>query len=117
MTFLNQLQLISQCPNVTEIFTNNEPSNARSTMIGNQKVILRRARATVNRSNAPVLSFLEMMNTVSPQSLDEDKKAVIEKYIADNRIGRKDMRMYAPLFPDKAIRTLVESALIYSVAQ
>lgn len=86
-------------------------------MIGNQKVILRRARATVNRSNAPVLSFLEMMNTVSPQFLDEDKKAVIEKYIADNRIGRKDIRMYAPLFPDKALRTLVESELIYSVAQ
>lgn len=114
---MNQLQLISQCPHVTEIFTNNEPSNARSTMIGNQKVILRRARATVNRSNAPVLSFLEMMNTVSPPLLDEDKKAVIGKYIADNRIGRKDMRMDAPLFPDKAIRTLVESALIYSVAQ
>lgn len=66
--------MTSQCPNVTEIFTDNEPSDARGTMIGNQKVILRRAKATVNRSNAPVLSFLEMMNTVSPQFLDEDKR-------------------------------------------
>ena len=29
----------------------------------------------------------------------------------------KDILQYAPLFPDKAIRTLVESELIYSVAQ
>ncbi|MEE1239189.1 MAG: hypothetical protein UHO61_04630 [Acutalibacteraceae bacterium] len=117
VTFLNQLHLTTQCPNVIEIYTNNEPSNVRDAVVGKQRVILRRARTTVNGDNAAVLSFLEMMNTISSKFVDEDKKPLIEKYISDNRITRKDILQYAPLFPDKAIRTLVESELIYSVAQ
>ena len=42
---------------------------------------------------------------------------VIERFIAENGITRKAVSEYAPLFPDKAIRTLVESEVIYSVAQ
>lgn len=117
VTFLNRLRLTAQCPNVIEIHTNNEPSNVRNAVIGKQKVLLRRARTTVNGANAAVLSFLEMMNTIPPKFVDKDKKTLIEKYISDNRITRKDILQYAPLFPDKAIRTLVESELIYSVAQ
>ena len=117
VTFLNQLHLTTQCPNVIEIYTNNEPSNVRDAVVGKQRVILRRARTTVNGDNAAVLSFLEMMNTISSKFVDEDKKPLIEKYISDNRITRKDILQDAPLFPDKAIRTLVESELIYSVAQ
>ena len=117
VTFLNQLHLTTQCANVIEIYTNNEPSNVRDTTVGKQRVILRRARTAVNGANAAVLSFLEMMNTISSKFVDEDKKPLIEKYISDNRITRKDILQYAPLFPDKAIRTLVESELIYSVAQ
>lgn len=33
--------------------------------------------------------------------------------IADNGITRSEITKYAPLFPDKAIRTLVESEIIY----
>ena len=117
MTFLNQLKLTTQCPNIIEIYTNNEPSNARNLSVGNQKVILRRARTTVTGTNAAVLSFLEMMNTVPPKFVEKDKKTIIEKYIFDNRISRSDIKRYAPLFPDKAIRNLVESELIYSIAQ
>ena len=117
VTFLNQLHLTTQCSNVIEIYTNNEPSNVRDTTVGKQRVILRRARTAVNGANAAVLSFLEMMNTISSKFVDEDKKPLIEKYISDNRITRKDILQYAPLFPDKAIRTLVESELIYSVAE
>lgn len=117
VTFLNRLSLTEQCPNVIEICTNNEPSNVRDTTVGKQKIILRRARTTVNSSNVAVLSFLEMMNNVTPEFIDKYKKLIIEKYISDNSITRKDILKYLPLFPDKAIRTLVESELIYSVAQ
>ena len=117
MTFLNQLRLTTQVPNVIEIFTNNEPSNVRDIVVGKQRVILRRARTAVNRSNAAVLSFLEMMNSVPAKYIDTEKKQVMEQYIIDNGITRKDIKEYAPLFPDKAIRTLVESELIYCVAQ
>jgi len=117
VTFLNRLHLTSQCPNVIEIYTNNEPSNVRDVTVGNQRVVLRRARTTVNGDNVAVLCFLELMNTVSAKFVDKDKKMIIERFISDNGITRKDILQYAPLFPDKAIRTLVESELIYSVAQ
>lgn len=117
LTLLNQLHLTTQCPNVIEIHTNNEPSNVRDTLVGNQKVILRRARTTVNTDNAAVLCFLEMMNAIPSEFVDKNKKKLIEKYISDNNITRKDILRYVPLFPDKAIRTLVESELIYSVTQ
>lgn len=115
-TFLNQLRLTTQMPNVIEIYTNNEPSNVRDVMVGKQRVIVRRARTTVNRSNVAVLSFLEMMNSIPVKFFDSEKKLIIERYLTDNGISRKDITKYAPLFPDKAIRTLVESELIYSVA-
>lgn len=42
------------------------------------------------------------------------KKPLIEKYISDNRITRKDILQYAPLLLDKAIRTFVEGESIFS---
>ena len=117
ITFLNQLRLTTQMPNVIEIYTNNEPSNVRDITVGKQKVILRRARTEVNDSNVAVLCFLEVMNSISAKFIDSEKKKILEEYIADNTITRKDITEYAPLFPDKAIRTLVESELIYSVTQ
>lgn len=117
MTLLSQLRLTTQMPNVVEIFTNNETSNTRDVYVGKQKVLLRKARTPINRSNAAVLSFLEMMNSITPKFVDDEKKTIIEEFITNNRITRKNIAEYAPLFPDRAIRTLVESELIYSVAQ
>lgn len=116
ITFLNQLGLTTQVPNVIEIYTNNEPSNVRETTIGRQRVLLRKARTTVNQSNVAVLSFLEMMNSIPTNYIDDEKRIIINQYIVNNGITRKDITKYVPLFPDRAIRTLVESELIYCVA-
>jgi len=116
MTFLNQLRLTTQMPNVIEIYTNNEPSNVRDVMVGNQKVLLRKSRTDINKENIAVLSFLEMMNFVTTSFIDSDRKQIIVRYMRENGIARKDISQYAPLFPDKAIRNLVESELIYNVA-
>lgn len=115
-TFLNQLRLTTQMSNVIEIYTNNELSNVRDVMVGKQRVLVRKSRTEINGSNVAVLSFLEMMNSIPVKFIDDEKRRIIEKYLSDNRITRKDITQYAPLFPDKAIRTLVESELIYCVA-
>lgn len=117
ITFQNQLWLTTQMPNVIEIYTNNETTRVRDVYVGKQKVLLRKARTKITTANADVLSFLELMNDLDPQLLDDDKKASIVKFISDRKITRKDITTYAPVFPDKALRTLVESELIYSVAQ
>ena len=117
LTFQNQLRLTTQVPNVIEIYTNNETTRVRDVSIGKQKVLLRRARTKITAANADVLSFLELMNDLTSDVLDDEKKSIITKFIADRSITRKDISTYAPAFPDNAMRTLIESGVIYSVTQ
>lgn len=117
ITFLNILGLSTQMPNKIEIYTNNEPSRVREIPIGNQKVLLRRARAAINNTNAATMSFLELMNFTDADFYDADRKKIIAEYINKNGITRKLISAYSPYFPDKAMRTLVESEVIYDVAQ
>lgn len=115
VAFLNRLKLTTQMSNVIEVYTNNEPSNTRDITVGKQRVILRKSRTSVNNSNAAVLSFLELMNVVPSEFLDDEKKPIVEQFIDDNGITRSDITKYAPLFPDRALRTLVESEIIYRI--
>lgn len=117
ITFQNQLKLTTQMPNVIEIYTNNETTNVRDIMVGKQKVILRKARTTINSTNVAVLSFLEMMNDIIPRSLDSEKKSRIAEYINNNGITKQEIISYASVFPDKVMRNLIESEAIFSVAQ
>jgi hypothetical protein len=117
MTFQNQLRLTAQMPNVIEIYTNNETTRVRTVYVGTQKVLLRKARTRITAANADVLSFLELMNDLVPDVLGDEKKEIIAGFISDRKITRKDISAYAPVFPDKAMRTLIESEVIYRVAQ
>lgn len=116
-TFLNQLKISTQMPNIIEIFTNNESSNVRDVKVGKQKVLLRRARTEINNENAAVMSLLELMNFVPASFFDDERRNKINLYIEQNNISRKSITKYAPVFPDKAMRTLVESEVIYNVTQ
>ncbi len=116
ITFMNMLGLSAQVTNMLEIYTNNEPSRAREVSVGSQKVLLRRSRATVNRDNAATMSLLELMNFTDAQYYDDEKKEIVRGYIRERSITRSNVTRYAPVFPDKAMRTLVESEVIYDVA-
>ena len=80
-----------------------------------QRVVLRRARTEINSENAPVLSFLELMNDITPASLDEEKRKRIIEYIYANNITRKDILDYANVFPDKVMRNLIESEVVFFI--
>lgn len=116
-SFLNQLGLSTQVPNVIEIYTNNESAKVREVNIGSIKVLLRKARTTINESNVAVQSFLELMNSVSASFFNEERKQITAKFIKDTNITRDDIAKYASIFPDKTMRTLVESQVIYNVTQ
>lgn len=117
ITFMNILGLSTQMPNTLEIYTNNEPSRVREVPVGNQKVLLRRSRADVNNNNVATMSFLELMNFTDATFYDIDKKKIIADFIEKNEITRKSISKYSPYFPDNAMRTLVESEIIYDVTQ
>lgn len=114
-SFFNQIGLSTQVPNIIEVFTNDEQSKVREVMVGTVKVILRKARVNINKENANVLSFLELMNCVTASFFDEQRKEIVNDYIRKYGITRKDISKYASAFPDKALRTLIESEIIYSV--
>lgn len=114
---LNLLGLSTQVPNVIEIYSNNESSKVRDVKVGSQNIRVRKPRVDITTENAPVLTFLELMNVIDVRSLDEEKKNIITKYISDYNISRRDITKYSPSYPDKVIRAMVESEVIYSVAQ
>ena len=114
---MNQLGLSNQMPNVIEIYTNNESAKTREIKVKNQRVKLRKARVEVTSDNVVVLRFLELMNIMPLTFIDGEKKEKLRKYILENEIRRKDITKYAPFFPNKTMRTLVESEVVYSVTQ
>lgn len=116
LTLQNQMKLTTQMSNVIEIFTNNESTRVRETTVGNQRVILRKARTAITNENVKVLTFLEMMNDIVPRLLDDNKKKRIVEYINTNKITRKDILSYSAVFPDKVMRNLIESEVIFNVA-
>ena len=116
LTFLNMLGLSSQMPNVLELYTNKEPSRVREVPVGSQRVLLRRARTAIDSDNAATLSFLELMNFTDAAFYDAGKKKTVAAYIEDNGITRSSIAKYAPCFPDRAMRTLVESGVVYDLS-
>lgn len=115
-TLLNLMNLSTQMSNSIEIYTNNEKTKVREITVGSQKVILRRSRTKITKENSAVMQLLELMNFSSAEFFDTERKKTVCKFIKDKKITRKMITEYAPFFPDKAIRNLIASEVIYSVA-
>ena len=112
-----QLRLSKHKPNTIDIYTNNETQKTHRIKIANQNLILRKPRTKIDKFNAPVLCFLELMNGIDVETLDEYKRKLISDYISENRITQKQITKYIPYFPDKTCRNLIESEVIYRVPQ
>lgn len=117
IAFMNKIGISTQMPNVLEIYTNNENAKVREVVVGKQKVVLRKSRTTVTSENAPVQSFIELMNSIPASYIDDEKRTILTSFIKKNDIARKSISEYAPFFPDKALRTMIESEIIYDVTR
>lgn len=117
VSLLNKIGISTQVPSTLEIYTNKETSQVREVKVGRQRVVLRKARTKITSDNVAVLSFLEMMNAVSPSYFNDERRKTVREYIRQNGITRKDITKYVPFFPDKVMRNLIESEVIYDVTQ
>lgn len=115
LTALNRLGLTAQMPNTIEICTNNETTKLRNIKVGSRDVTLRKSRVKITNDNLNVISFLELMNTIPSGFFDDERKLIIGKWVRDNKITREAVLKYAPKFPDKAMRNLVESEAVFYV--
>lgn len=116
LSFANKIGITTQMPNVIEIYTNNEKSRVREITINNLKVILRKSRVNITNDNINVLSFLELMNSFSIDYFDKNRKELIINFIKEKNITREQITKYSPYYPDKVMRNLVESEIIYDIA-
>ena len=112
-----RLGLTKVKPNTIVIYTNGETTRMRRVMVGSQRIILRKPRTKIDKFNASVLCFLELINGIDVETLDEYKRKLISDYIAENRITQRQITKYIPYFPDKTCRNLIESEVIYRVPQ
>ena len=112
-----RLGLTKVKPNTIVIYTNGETTRMRRVMVGSKRIILRKPRTKIDKHNAPILCFLELMNSIDIETLDEYKRKLITDYITENRITQKQITKYIPYFPDKTCRNLIESEVIYRVPQ
>ena len=116
LSFANKIGVTTQMPNVIEIYTNNEKSRVREISVNNLKVILRKSRVDVTNDNVYVLSFLELMNSFSIEYFNDERKKLIIDYIKEKGINRQQITKYSPYYPDRVMRNLVESEIIYDIA-
>ena len=114
---LYQLGISKINPKTIEIYSNNETLRSKVVNICGKRLLLHKARTKIDKFNASVLCFLELMNGIDVETLDEYKRKLISDYIAENRITQKQITKYIPYFPDKTCRNLIESEVIYRVPQ
>ncbi|MCL2819742.1 MAG: hypothetical protein FWD38_02770 [Oscillospiraceae bacterium] len=115
LSLLNKAGLSTQIPNMVEIVTNNESTRVRDIKVGNQCVRARRARTEVSKENAETLQFLDLMNIITPSTIDETERLMLSKYIKNTDVTKDSILLYAGIFPAKAMRNMVESGAIYEL--
>lgn len=115
LSFANKIGVTTQMPNVIEIYTNNEKSRVREITVNNLKIILRKSRVDITNDNVYVLSFLELMNSFSIDYFNGERKKIIIDYIKEKDINRHQITKYSPYYPDRVMRNLIESEIIYDI--
>ncbi len=102
-------------PATIEIYTNSESRDTHRVNLGGQQLKLHKPRTDITKYNAGVLSFLELMNGIDIEDLDEYKKKLLADYITEHYITKRKITEHIKYFPNKTCRNLIESEVIYSV--
>ena len=116
VSLLNLAGLSTQVPNVLELVTNNETTRVRDLNIGTQRIRARRSRTPITAENVYVLQFLELMNAITPETLDETERYMLSKYTKTSGVTRNAVSLYANLFPARAMKNMVTSGIVYELA-
>jgi len=112
-TLINNLGLSTQMPNGVEIFTNAVSSRSRIVSVGGQQVVLKRPPARVTSKNVSTMMLFEVLDALPPNALSQERRDALRKFIKANGVTKENISQLCGFFPDKPIRTLVESGVIY----
>lgn len=111
----NIFNISTQMPNTLEIVTNNETMRKREIVINNRKIILRKSKVPINNENVKEYMLLQLMTEVG-DSLYEEAKKRIQRYIKENDVNYKKTISLASYFPSKTMKNLIISEVFDDIA-
>lgn len=114
-TLMNNLGLSTQMPNHVEVFTNAASSSSRIVRIGAQQVLLKQPRVPVTSKNVAAMMLLEALGSLPSDALTQSRLDTLRKFIKTNNVTRENISQLCDVFPDRSIRALVTSGVIYDV--
>jgi len=105
--FKNSIGLTEEIPSMVEIVTNRESTRGRLVDIGDQQVRIRCPLVPIDRNNAKILQFLDLMNRMSKEEASSlNKDPHLKKYLKRSEFNRSDVIEYASLHPAKALANM-----------
>lgn len=118
LTILNTLGICNQIPNTKEIVTNKESSRKRIVNICDYSVVLRKPETQINKSNAKILQFLDILKNID-EYRDVDK-AIAKKFLAEyygKDITINQIQKYIAYYPSKVSKKFMEYRIYELFAQ
>ncbi|MCK9323534.1 MAG: hypothetical protein RBR05_02670 [Candidatus Methanomethylophilaceae archaeon] len=107
--FKNSIGLTEEPPSVIEIVTNRESTRGRVVCFGDQQVRIRCPVITIDRDNAKMLQFLDLMNRMGREEASSlNKDPDLKKYLKKAGFARSDIMEYADLYPAKTLTNMVK---------
>lgn len=116
--FANMAGVTTQVPNVTEVVTNKATKNYKETMIGKNRVVIRKPRIEVTNKNAELLQFLDLIKDISLYSEigGDDLKKVVLSYMKNSRITFEALAPLLDCYPEKIYKNMYEAGILNAVS-
>ena len=104
ISFINNIGLTTQVPNIYEIMTNKESTRVRKVKIENQELVLRKSRVKITKDNYITLQFLEFITSTCIEFLLNNKEKISKYYF--NNVDKNQVIKYMTEYPSKTIKNL-----------
>ena len=109
LTFMNEIGLTTQVPNLVEIVTNNDRSRGR---IAIGYVKSESDGVEVNKENVKTLQFLDLLKQVRVQDLSEEARDLLKNYVRKQGFKKAEVFSLAKGFSSTVADRLIKSGLI-----
>lgn len=117
--FANALGLTSQTAAVATIVTNNASAAKREVTVYKKRVIIRKPRVNVNRSNYKLLQVLDLLNNYeqySEKPLEVAKEKILS-YLEGLSLNEQEVKEYLDEYPIKTKLRVYELGLLDAIAR
>ncbi len=108
INFANAIGITTQVPAGTELVTNKASKDYRETTLASEKIIIRKPRTLIDKSNYKTLQLLDLFKDLESYSeLSEDELGdKIKLYMIKSKINFLQLKPFLPLYPDKIFRNM-----------